>query len=609
MKFVKTNSCNDAESLSSFVWGVLLPFRWHILGQVFTIIIWALDISLRPYALKLLLDRIAGFSTDHKDLNSLWEPVILYLGMFFLVNVSFRLYDYFVYRRNPEIKKSIIQLMVTRLMSFSSYFFQNHMAGGLANKINDIANGIPLVLTIVIDRFFGQILVLLIAVYATTKVGSVFSFFLMGWVTIIILTMSVCVKKAKTISIKTAEAWTDVVGQVVDVLSNISSVRFFVGKNLEQKITDTYLNKAVVAEQAYFGFAIRAYSALGIAFIIFQALCLALLIIGVKNGQISVGDFYLILTLNIAISDQLFLVTQDVAQFSEHLGKVVQGYSIISSPQEIRDKPDAQDLVVTKGEIVFEDIVFSYKNTNSLFFNEKVVIKAGEKVGLVGHSGSGKSTFVNLILRLFELQSGRILIDGQNISKVTQDSLRRAIAIVPQDMPLFHRTLLENIRYGRCQASDEEVVQAAQKAHAHDFIMATPLGYATMVGDRGSKLSGGQRQRIAIARAVLKNAPILIFDEATSALDSMTEGLIQDSLWELMQGRTTIVVAHKLATLQWMDRILVFDKGCIVEEGTHAELSAKEGVYKDMWDAQVGSFIQKEESTLAGPQPADEDEE
>ena len=232
----------------------------------------------------------------------------------------------------------------------------------------------------------------------------------------------------------------------------------------------------------------------------------------------------------------------------------------------------------------------------SLFEKESVSIEAGQKVGLVGYSGSGKSTFVNLILRLYDVKNGSILIDDQDIKNVTQSSLRNSIAMIPQDPSLFHRSLMENIRYGSMSATDEDVVLAAKKAHAHEFISALPQKYDSLVGDKGVKLSGGQRQRIAIARATLKNAPILILDEATSQLDSVTENLIQESLLELMKNKTTIVIAHRLSTLLHMDRILVFDKGKIVEDGTHSELFAKSGLYKHLWDAQVGGFLGDEKT-------------
>ena len=278
-------------------------------------------------------------------------------------------------------------------------------------------------------------------------------------------------------------------------------------------------------------------------------------------------------------------------QLFKEMGTIRPALSLVIQKHAITDFLGEKDLNISKGEIHFENVTFNYLKNTNLFKNQNLVIEAGQKVGLVGFSGSGKTTFVNLMLRFFELNEGRILIDGQDIAKVTQDSLRTHIAMIPQEPMLFHRTLLENIRYGRLDASDEEVLEAAKKAHCHEFIMKLEQGYETMVGERGIKLSGGQRQRIAIARAILKNAPILILDEATSALDSVTEKLIQASLKVLMKGRTTIVIAHRLSTLADMDRILVFKQGQIVEDGPQEELLKKEGHFAKLYALQSGGLL------------------
>jgi ATP-binding cassette subfamily B protein len=304
------------------------------------------------------------------------------------------------------------------------------------------------------------------------------------------------------------------------------------------------------------------------------------------------------LTINIAIVNFFWELAKDFSEFSKHLGKITQALRMTTLPHEIKDKPDAKVLTVTSGVIVFDKVRFHYKGADPLFHNKSVTIKAGQKVGLVGYSGSGKSTFVNLILRLFEVTEGRILIDGQDIRDVTQDSLRQAITMIPQDPMLFHRTLMENIRYGRMEATDEEVHAAAKQAHAHEFILSLPDQYQSLVGERGVKISGGQRQRIAIARAALKNAQILILDEATSHLDSITEAEIQDSLWPLMEGKTSIIIAHRLSTLLYMDRILVFDRGKIVQDGSHEQLLEKDGLYKTLWDTQVGGFLPEQEENI-----------
>jgi ATP-binding cassette subfamily B protein len=329
----------------------------------------------------------------------------------------------------------------------------------------------------------------------------------------------------------------------------------------------------------------------GLSFIIYQIICFILLIRGFKSSTVTAGDFILLLSINIAIIDILWSISADIIMFSEYISNISQGLKIILSPIIIQDKINAKLLEVTNGEIIFDKVKFHYKNTTPLFEDKSITIAAKQKIGLVGYSGSGKTTFANLILRFYEISEGRILIDGQNISHCTQDSLRDSISMIAQDPSLFHRSLLENISYGKHGATEEEIIMAAKHAHAHEFIMDLPDGYYSLVGERGVKLSGGQRQRIAVARAILKDAPILILDEATSQLDSITESYIQESLLELMENKTTIVIAHRLSTLLHMDRILVFDKGKIIEDGTHEELLALKGLYSMLWNTQIGGFI------------------
>jgi ATP-binding cassette subfamily B protein len=309
----------------------------------------------------------------------------------------------------------------------------------------------------------------------------------------------------------------------------------------------------------------------------------------------TVGEFSMVAGLTILLIEAARGLSRSFLEFFEYLGNISDGVSIFVQSHEIIDKPDAPRLTVDRGEITFRDVCFIYTEGMQVFDHLNVTIEAKQQVGLVGFSGSGKSTFVNLILRLFEPHAGAILIDGQNILDVTQDSLRENISMIPQDPQLFHRSLKENIRYGRLDASDEEVIEAARKAHAHEFILETEEQYASLVGERGVKLSGGQRQRIAIARAILKNSPILILDEATSSLDSVTEKKIQLGLENLMKGRTVVVVAHRLSTISHMDRILVFDQGRIIEDGSHEQLLRRKGHYAHLWEMQAGGFLPEKE--------------
>ncbi len=311
-----------------------------------------------------------------------------------------------------------------------------------------------------------------------------------------------------------------------------------------------------------------------------------------KRGLLTIGDFALIQAYLIQLFNQLWGFGRVIRQIYERLADAEEMVEILNTDHEIKDKPQATQLVVTNGAIEFNKVHFAYNETRVVLPKLDLAIAAGEKVGLVGPSGAGKSTIVSLLFRNFDVTSGAICIDGQNIADVTQLSLRGQLSLVPQDPVLFHRTLKENIRYGKRDATDTEVVQAAQLAHCHEFITQLPDQYATLVGERGVKLSGGERQRVAIARAILKNAPILVLDEATSSLDSESELMIQDALDSLMQDKTVLVIAHRLSTLLQMDRIIVVDQGSVVEMGSHTELLNKtNGVYKKLWELQAGGFL------------------
>jgi ATP-binding cassette subfamily B protein len=308
-------------------------------------------------------------------------------------------------------------------------------------------------------------------------------------------------------------------------------------------------------------------------------------------GLIGVGDFTMSAGLALLIIGDARNLSRRFLEFFEYVGNIANGVDTIVKPHEIVDVPNAQPLQVAQGRIEFRGVTFGYDPQRPVFQGLNVVIEPGQRVGLVGFSGSGKSTFVALILRNYEPQSGRICIDGTDIAITTQDSLHRQVSLIPQDPSLFHRSLQENIGYGRLDAEHEDIAVAARLANADAFIEIMPEGYASLVGERGIKLSGGQRQRIAIARVMLKDAPILILDEATSSLDSVTEKAIQDNLDRVMGRKTVIAIAHRLSTIAYLDRILVFDQGRIVEDGSHAELLARKGFYYRLWSMQAGGFL------------------
>jgi len=587
---IKNNNISNAY-ITSFIYKVLYPFRSALYVMFAAAITWAVDLSLRPYVLKIIIDRISQVTTEG-IFESIKIPVIIYFSMSFFYQSVWRFYQYVVdINMIPAMRRSIAHVSFDSLMQQSYSYYQHNFSGSLTNKVNDLTSSVPEIIQIIVDRFFGHTIALIIAIITLWQVNAIFALGMLTWAIIFLVGSFFLSKRIARLADTWSECGAAITGRVVDSLSNILSIRLFAREKHERNLLTVSLDSAVKAEQKLHWTYFWIWFCYGYSFLLVQGLSLFVLLKGRQEGWITIGDFVVVLTINYSIVDFLWQFARDFAQFSKLWGRVMQALRAIQVTPEIQDNPYATQLVVTQGRIVFDNVKFHYKGAENLFENKSVEIEPGQKVGLVGFSGGGKSTFINLILRLFDVTEGRILIDGQDISLVTQDSLHEAIGVIPQEPLLFNRSLLENIRYGRIGATDQEVIEAAKKAHVHEFISELAHGYNEVVGERGAKISGGQRQRIAIARAILKNAPILILDEATSQLDTVTERKIQDSLWELMQGKTTLVVAHRLSTLLHMDRILVFEYGEIVEDGSHEELLQQDGLYKSLWNAQVDGFL------------------
>ncbi len=480
-------------------------------------------------------------------------------------------------------------------------FFQEDFAGRIANRV--LQTGRPLRETVLsVARAVWQILIFgaaSIGLLATQDIRLALP--MAGWFVIYAGLLVYFLPRIKVRSRESSEARSAVTGKVVDSFTNIMTVKLFGRRRDEDEyISEGYrrLNEVFLRQQRLNTF----YSA---GLVILNGIFL------VAMGGVAVWLFTLnrldagMMTTAILLSSQIVSmsgwVAFEVMGIFENVGTVQEGMKTISRPLTMQDKPDAVPLQVTRGEIRLENVSFSYGDGDKLLDDLSLTIKPGEKIGLVGRSGVGKTTLVNLTLRFFEPQAGRILIDGQDIADVREESLRAQISVVTQDTSLLHRSIAENILYGRADASEEAVRDAARQAHATDFIDRLVdgkgrRGYDAHVGERGVKLSGGQRQRIAIARVILKDAPILVLDEATSALDSEVEAAIQESLAVLMEGKTVIAIAHRLSTLQLMDRLIVMDEGRIVEEGSHAELLARGGIYAGLWNRQSGGFLQDRRS-------------
>ncbi len=495
----------------------------------------------------------------------------------------------------PKVMANLKQQSYDHLMGHSYSFFVNNFAGSLVQKVNRFARAFERIT----DDLIWSLLPLFVRIISILVVV----FFINKWMDLIILiwtavflSFNITFSRWKLkYDIKAAEIDSKATGYLADTIGNQNTIQFFNGFNFElrgyKKVTD---EQATVTK---FAWNLDAVIEGGQAFLSF-IIEFVLFFYAIKywqQGLITIGVFVLLQAYVLNIINQLWGFTRLVRDVYQGYADAKEMVEILLLPHEIKDIPNAKELIVQNGEIDFKDLTFAFNQTRKVLNDINLTIKPGEKVALVGPSGAGKTTFVRLLLRLYSATSGKILIDGQDISQVTQESLRQNISMVPQDPILFHRTLAENIAYGKRNATKEEIEKAASLAHCDEFIKDLPQGLETYVGERGIKLSGGERQRVAIARAIVKNAPILVLDEATSSLDSNSEMLIQDALSNLMAGKTTIVIAHRLSTIQKMDRIIVVDNGKIIEQGSHSELLQNENsLYKKLWELQAGGFLKSE---------------
>jgi len=578
------------QRMGPFIWHFLKPYKTVVALFIFLALMAGLWGPFNSILIKYLINGLAP--NANQQLTSLyWIAALLVLNFIIFDNVTWRTLAYLNYRYQPRIKNQVISQTYEYVLDASHQFFQDNLSGRIAEQITTLAESLELIIHQFSTDLLRAISLLLVSFITAYTVNHQFFYILLLWF-VAFATVSISMStRLIHLSDDLASTESQISGQLVDSLSNQANVRIFSRKTYEVGRMAKYFDLMQTAFRKKELFIILLCSLQGGMIAVMIGFASFTLIHLYGQGLVSIGDFALILGLSMELGHMMWYTMYQIDNFNQALGKAKQSLSAIVIPQDITDKSNAEKLQLSRGKIEFINVKFHYHGSYTLFQDKSVTIEAGQKVGLVGYSGSGKSTFVHLILRLYEVVDGQIVIDEQNIAELTQQSLRQNIGLIPQDPSLFHRSLIDNIRYGDTSASDEDVIAAAKKAHADEFIERLPEGYETMVGERGIKLSGGQRQRIAIARAILKNAPILILDEATSQLDSITESLIQDSLWELMEGKTTLVIAHRLSTLLHMDRILVFDQGHIVEEGTHQELLMKGGLYKTLWDAQVGGFL------------------
>ena len=475
-------------------------------------------------------------------------------------------------------------------------FFQNDFAGRISNRVMQTGPSVRSTLTATITTVWYIVVYGASAIALTASADRWLAVPILLWFSAYAGLLLYFVPRMRERSKVSSVARSTLMGRIVDSYTNILTVKLFARAREE----DQYVRNAVDRHVDLFLASQRLLTAFGALLDVCNAMLIAgsgaLALVLWRYGAVEVGAIAMVLPLTLQLTNMSRQIAMRITEIFEDLGVVQEGMLTIAQPLQLPDPTDARPLEVREGRIEFDNVSFGYGRETGVLQNFNLTIRPGEKIGLVGRSGAGKSTVVNLLLRFFQLEDGAIRIDGEDISSLTQESLRSQISVVTQDTSLLHRSIRSNIRYGKPDASDEEVLRAARLAHAHEFILDLEdwqgrKGYDAHVGERGVKLSGGQRQRIAIARVILKDAPILVFDEATSALDSEVEAAIQSSLGTLMAGKTVIAIAHRLSTIARMDRLVVLEHGRVVEQGTHHELIAYNGHYAALWRRQAGGFI------------------
>jgi len=578
-------------TVTNFILQFVRKQRWLFLAILILSFMWTFEMLFWPYFLRKVVDLLDRFDTDRAHVWPLLQPwflwgAILWLGMEF----GFRFRGYLQALTFPKMEADIRMTMFDHVQHHSPKYFNEHFAGSLSNKIGDMVASVSLILRNGLVLFLPACLSCIVTIVIFAQMNALLATLTTIWIICHFAVSWLFTLQCTKYSDLHGKARSTLVGKIVDSFTNNFAVNLFFRFRFEKE----ELAHSQAAEQRAHKtaemYSVKMFSVLSLLLSI-EIFALTWFMLSYwMAGQISTGEVVQLFYTTWNIYMVVCVITDKAPEVFQAFGIAKQALTLMQEPQDLLDPPHAPALLLKQGEIVFENVSFRY-GEKQIFHNKNLHIKAHEKVGLVGYSGAGKSTFVNLILRFFPLEKGKILIDGQDIATVSLESLRKEIALIPQDPILFHRTLEDNIRYGRVEATEQEVLTAAKRAHCDEFIRKCPGGYSATVGERGTKLSGGEKQRIAIARAMLLQAPILILDEATSALDSVTEKYIQEGLESLMKKRTTIVVAHRLSTLAKMDRILVFDQGKIVEEGSHEELVRKKGHYAHMWNMQAGGFL------------------
>lgn len=569
----------------------------YVIGLFIVVPLFSLTFRfLPPLIVANILNRI---SDGQYVAGNLWESfgpsLLLFAGLTLVGGMLLgRLINFFNWKLEMRVLQDIHQRIFDHLIVQSSNFHANRFAGSMVSQANKFGGAYIRTADTTIYGLSQLILSFIFTIVILAPRVPWVAAFLILFSLLFMFIATRITRKTRVLITREAAAATRQTGFLADAISNILAVKGFAREAFEKKRYGGAVQATRSASREVMHISMRNE----VVFSIFTAglgiVALSLSVASVVLWQADIANIFLVVAYTGLISQGLWDFGQSTLKnYNRALGDAVEMTEILAIEPEVKDPGKPETAIMNKGHIAFKDMVFTHAgDTDTLFDGLNLEIQAGEKVGLIGRSGGGKTTLTKLLLRFSDIDGGSIEIDGQDISKVSQDDLRSHITYVPQEPLLFHRSLAENISYGHIGASQQQIVKVAKVAHADEFINKLPHGYDTLVGERGVKLSGGQRQRVAIARAMIKDAPILVLDEATSALDSESEVLIQDALWKLMEGRTAIVIAHRLSTIQRMDRIIVMDNGKIVEQGTHKELIEGGGIYAELWSHQSGGFIE-----------------
>lgn len=589
---MSTNTTFKTTSVWQFLWDVIKPYRWWYALMLQAPIVTAFYMFANNYSLKLLID---AFSQPKNDYSHLFYPIALFIFAQTILDITWRLSNIGELKAEPYARHRLLLKAFDYIQYHSYSFYQNNQSGTVISKLKGILDGYDAVFANIHHIVGKNLCTVLVSIFVLLIVNTTVFVFMLVWSIVVILIMYPMALKLNRLSNEAAESKHQIIGLFSDNITNIFSLFYFATRKKELKRADKLMTENYVPCQIRMYKYDLKFNVIGSLLYWFMLISIFLFMIDLrKHAVISTGDFIFVMLTAITVSFELWQFITGTCEFMKQIGDFKSSFSILAMPHSMTDNPNANEYQIKQGAIEFKNLSFAYDNGKPVFSALNLSVRAGEKIGIIGHSGAGKSTLVSLLLKNFKPTGGAILLDGKNIDEITADSLRKQISLIPQDIMLFHRSIADNIAYAAEEPSLPAIKEAAKLANIDEYIESLPEQYETIVGERGIKLSGGQRQRIAIARAILKNAPIIILDEATSSLDSITEQQIQQSINVMLEqnNATVIAIAHRLSTIRHMDRIVVLDEGKIIEEGSFEQLlNIEKGYFKTLWDSQVNGMV------------------